>query len=813
MKASAATSFSCVFFFLSSILFAQTTPNSDGNYQQLRNIGLQSGSITVENLRFKRDSATFLLNAGTLCFVAPVNNKVTGAVFVGDGKLLLDPPIASERTSLSVFTKEKEYAETFDHLVLRFTDNTYEELKSAGKPANAPCDLDLLHNSAKVMRKEVNYNLDGRILQDVASTEPGGLFVAFVHGKHYDGKTLFTIDPHGAHSVYPEEISLETYNENKLGIWAAFHYTPEYASGAATSGQKNGVIHIDHQQLDTEFDKAGHLDGKAVVTFVSRAPGSKVVPFNLFRTLRVSSVTGQSGESLNFIQEDKNEDPQFWVILSRPLGKDERYEITVKYAGKDAVSAEGAGNYYPIARTSWYPNSAAGDFGEYTNYDMTFRIPKGMIIAATGTRISETSDGGHNVTVWKSESPLAVAGFNFGSFKKEDGKVAKPPMDVSSFANVNPPSWVDSVKQSEVGDPMGGLETSHIRSNCAVGSMNTTILNKKALGEAQYSLAVFSEYFGTLPYKQLAMTQQTASNYGQSWPMLVYLPITYLFDDTVRHCLGYPDTSAYFSIVAPHEVAHQWWGHMVGFNSYRDQWMSEGFAEMSASLYIQFLYNKEPQRYAKFWNDELKLLTERNKEGYRAIDAGPVTMGYRLNNSREGFGITRRLIYPKGAYVLQMVRMMMYDRQSGDQRFKETMRDFVTTYAGQSATTEDFKAVAEKHMTPTMDLEGNHKMDWFFNEYVYGTQLPNYKLDYSFELGPDGDFVLIMKLNQSGVSPEFRMLVPIYLELANGQVVRLGSARPAGNMTVEQKVSLKGVKEKPKRAMINYNFDVLATMN
>jgi len=112
-----------------------------------------------------------------------------------------------------------------------------------------------------------------------------------------------------------------------------------------------------------------------------------------------------------------------------------------------------------------------------------------------------------------------------------------------------------------------------------------------------------------------------------------------------------------------------------------------------------------------------------------------------------------------------------------------------------------------------MDLEGNHKMDWFFNEYVYGTQLPNYKLDYSFEPGPDGDFVLIMKLNQSGVSPEFRILVPIYLELANGQVVRLGSARPAGNMTVEQKVSLKGVKEKPKRAMINYNFDVLATMN
>ena len=63
------------------------------------------------------------------------------------------------------------------------------------------------------------------------------------------------------------------------------------------------------------------------------------------------------------------------------------------------------------------------------------------------------------------------------------------------------------------------------------------------------------------------------------------------------------------------------------------------------------------------------------------------------------------------------------------------MQDFVKTYGGRSATTEEFKAMVEKHMTRDMDLEGNQKMDWFFNEYVYGTQLPAYKLDYSFETG------------------------------------------------------------------------------
>ena len=56
-------------------------------------------------------------------------------------------------------------------------------------------------------------------------------------------------------------------------------------------------------------------------------------------------------------------------------------------------------------------------------------------------------------------------------------------------------------------------------------------------------------------------------------------------------------------------------------------------------------------------------------------------MGYRLNNSCTG-SIARELIYPKGAYILHMIRMMMWDRQNGDQNFKLLMKDFVTTYTG-----------------------------------------------------------------------------------------------------------------------------------
>jgi len=343
--------------------------------------------------------------------------------------------------------------------------------------------------------------------------------------------------------------------------------------------------------------------------------------------------------------------------------------------------------------------------------------------------------------------------------------------------------------------------------------MNTTGLNKKALAEGQLAFQLYTDYFGPSSFKHLQLTQQTACNFGQSWPELVWIPICYYFDTTVRHRLGVDwRDRGYWTVVTPHEVAHQWWGHTIGFNSGRDQWMSEGFSDFSASLYISTIAS-DPKKFIKFWNDEREILLERDAQGFRAIDVGPLTLGYRADNTRTGANVTRRLIYPKGAYILHMLRMMMRDRQTGDQRFKDTMQDFVKTYSGKAATTEDFKAMMEKHMTPEMDLEANHRLDWFFNEYVYGTQLPSYNLQSSFEPGSDGDMVFSFKLTQSNVNDKFRMVVPIYLEMADGNMLFLGRIRMVGNDSIEQKVPIKGLKTKPKAAVLNYYDDVLASPN
>ena len=773
--------------------------NSDPTYQALRDAGLSGESVSVNNLELKRDAGTFHLRSGTICFVAPVAGKVTGAVFSGDGNFVLDPPEA-EKKMLKLLTKENEFSENFTQMVLRFTDSTYDDLKKGGSAGGSSCDAGPLKDSQHTTRHKLKTNFESRILEDVLSPEPGGLFVAFIHGKRYNGQELYSIDPHEP----GEQVSFITYDENKYGQWASFPMAGEHHAGSV--GQP---MRIEHQTLDTTLEKNANLIGKAKTEFTAELDGMRVVPFDLFRTLRVRSVKAEDGQFLSFIQEDKNEDADFAVILPKALSRGEHFTVATEYEGKEAVTNEGGGNYFPVARSNWYPNNPASSFGEYATYDMTFRIPKGMQIAATGLRVSDSNEGGQNVTVWKSEAPQTVAGFSFGRFKVEEAKLEKPPYLIQSYANQQPPDWVSSLQQAASGDslPNQGSRASEM----SLGTMGTTGLNQKALAEGQLAVQLYTDYFGPSLFQHMQLTQQTACNFGQSWPELVWIPLCYYFDTTIRHQLGMDwGDRGYWKVVTPHEVAHQWWGHTVGFSSYRDQWMSEGFADMSASLYLT-LIEKNPKKFITFWNDERELLLEKDAQGFRAIDVGPLTMGYRTSNSRTGFDTTRRLIYPKGGYVLHMLRMMMHDRQTGDQQFKQMMQDFVKTYSGKAATTEDFKAIVEKHMTREMDLEGNHKMDWFFNEYVYGTQLPSYKLDSSFDTGPDGDIVLSFKLTQSNVDDKFRMLVPIYLEMPDGNVVFLGRGRIAGNQSFEQKVPLKGLKTRPKRAMLNYYDDVLAS--
>ena len=785
--------------------------NVDPTYQTLRQLAKVESDFTgnyavVNNLTLKRDAANFNLKSGELYFITPVDNRTTAAVFIGNGELTLTPPTQIEKNSLKIFTGEEGITEEFTHLVLRFTDKTLDEIKSSpnatmktGGPAAAQA-RELYRNNQDVVRKRLRDNRELRTLYDIYNPAHEGFFNAFIAGKRFN-KLVFVLDPFGVPGAYPEEVALLSYGETDGGLWTAFHRAEEYKNGTVSSGEDRRIIDITHHEIDAAI-KGSHLAATDRITFRNLLPGTRVVPFDLFRTLRVTKVQDGSGGELSFVQEGKDEDADFGVILPKPLDAGQTYQILVQYDGDEAVRDSGGGNFILVPRSTWYPGNANATL-DRAIFDMTFRYPNKYIFVGTGAQVEPDSrDGDLSVAKWSSgKTELAVAGFNYGRFKRKEVADKDSGYNVEFYGNLEVP---DELKRIQM--DIERAESQGIKTGTTLGSISTTAMADSALADAQNSMRLYNIYFGKLPYSRIAMTQQPAGFFGQAWPTLVYMPYLAFIDTTQRaQLLGTQGgTDTFWRYVAPHEIAHQWWGHIIGWDSYHDQWMSEGFAEFSASLYVQAIRGNE--KFLDFWEDQRqRIITSRPATRDRKpYTIGPVTQGYRLNSGKTG-AIAQFLIYPKGAYILHMLRMMMYKQgQGGDANFQAMMKDFVQTHFNQDVSTEDFKAIVEKHMTKEMDITKNGKMDWYFNEWVYGTEIPAYKLEYN--VGSDG--MLNGKLTQSGVSDNFVMLVPLYADFGKGWA-KLGSATIIGNSTIEIKnVKLPGV---PKRMAVCALNDVLAT--
>jgi aminopeptidase N len=202
-----------------------------------------------------------------------------------------------------------------------------------------------------------------------------------------------------------------------------------------------------------------------------------------------------------------------------------------------------------------------------------------------------------------------------------------------------------------------------------------------------------------------------------------------------------------------HEMAHQWWGIGVDAATYRDAWLSEGFAEFSGLWYTQvFLKDNE-----KFF----KLLEDRKRDiRARRSDVAPIGLGTRLIgiDHPQDYSL---MVYAKGAWVLQMLRNVMIDfRTMKEDAFTAMMQDFYQQYRGRRASTHDFQRVVEQHV--------NLPMDWFFNEWISGTAIPTYILSWHADPTTDHQYLLHVRVRQQDVPSDFVMPVPLDIEFKTG---------------------------------------------
>jgi hypothetical protein len=792
----------------------------DANYRALRD-GKLAESFNTENIVLQRDAGTLTFKSGELSLLAPVLGRQAVAVFTGEGHFHLKPALATETARLWFTIGAPEIDEEFDAALLYFTDGTVEEVRGQAKsgPVSAKNEAEFQKFHAQlrtrtetprssmeaVMFGEGIPNLEAEVLAELYNPAHAGSFMALLHA-HKHPQMRFLVRPQGAiPSMGPEEVALINVDPGgeQDGIWYMAHTVAEIRAHTNSSSEEKHLIATEHYQMDVHVGHNDHLAANTALRFRAVRDGDRVIALSLLPHLRVSSAS-LDGKTIDFIQEGVKQDAELSLILPEPTVKDHVYTAEMEYEGNKVISKEGSGNYSVDARENWYP--AASVFRDRATYDITFHSPKGLTLVGVGKLASEKHEGGDVVSEWKSDEPLLVAGFNYGEFKKKERVDDVSKTTLEAYATTEPPDWLKSVSESPL-DDLGAMQ----RGGRGTGGIMLTpsAMADHVLVDALNAVRLYTHWYGPTAFERLAVTQQPAFNFGQSWPTLIYLPISAFLDPTMRwRLLGrntFRFSKEFINVVTAHEVAHQWWGHTVGWASYHDNWLSEGFADFSAGLFLEATQPTTDDSQ-KFWDSERRRLLEKNQFGFRLNDAGPLWMGIRLN-SFKAHGADQAVTYAKGAFVLHMLRYLMWDRQTGDQAFIEMMHDFLTTYHGKCASTEDFQRMAEKHMRPDMDLEKNGHLNWFFLEWVYSTDVPSYRLDYTLADAEGGKTLLTMKIAQEGVGPLFKMIVPVYLDY-DGKLAKLGTVPLAGNASSnELKITLA---KRPRRVLLNANDDILA---
>jgi hypothetical protein len=745
-------------------------------YKQIRNAPLDSSKvITVKDLVIKKDVAEFRLKKGSLYFQEPVLDHITGGVFIGEGIFRLTPPDKMKRKGLSRITEGKILELPFKELCIYFTDQTYAEVTKQISPGSGTIDSKakkVLANLKKDLKEDFGWNIPARIAADYASGKPGKFFVAFFKDKD---KYRFKIEP-----KHWEEITLYKYKSKRLEDFVRREYL---YSADAMDEDSSFTMEVDTQayRLDVILEKNQRLHGIEEVEFTSLVDSERMLHMNLSPRLRVESVYMGKAEC-SFIQEDKEEDADFWVLFPEPLIKGKTNTLTITYSGEKVVKNAGGGNYYVGSRISWYPN-----FGvprDKALYRINYRVPKGKTILSTGILVNQWEDDYGTHSTWDSEIPFTVAGFNYGKFDVDCQKDSL--IEVSCYTNRGLQDDLFVLKKALE-------ESSWLRQELMMHpqELTTKKMTKDAAVQGYNAYNVFTHYFGEIPYRKIIISQQTSGSYGQSWPTLIYFPYTALLKPSVRDRFGLEED--FYKTVAAHEVAHQWWGHAVSNESYLDMWLSEGFAEYSAALYTQQVEgNKNFIVFIKNLREEIlgKI------EGGILNDVGPVCWGKHLNTIEGDKNYD--LVYCKGAYILHMLRMMLYDYNNmSDDSFIWMMKDYVASHAGKNASNASFQAIVEKYF--------GQNMDWFFDQWVYGTDIPSYEYEYSATPSGDGKYILTISVTQKDVPYDFKMPFPFIVNFEKGHSVI--KVETIGSFTAKREIKVPSV---PKSIIPNPWESVLA---
>ena len=767
----------------------------------------------IEGGALQVDRFVFELTGGDLYLLPRPDERVTVAVYLGGGVVRCYPPDGVEHQQLRKFLDADFLAEEFDRFVFWLAGPAGARLRAlaGGAPGRqARRANDLLADRREALLERQRENPDSRLLLDLLRPAPHRAdprrppyFYAQVDGDDH-GWFSIEIEPRAR-----EEVAVFRFDRrNVRNTWLGFHALAEFDGAAAaqahgfprgpeTAGddrrdrdggrdardlglsprtlvpEREGWtprVAVPRIDVDLALEGDGDAAASAALLVEARQPLA-ALRLRISRYIEVTDVRWRTelpadagsvrrsrllagaqtaaappadpsepaalhGTPLHYVQEthgrllgDDYHEPWVTIALPRPVAAGERFILELAWRGPLVERLRTARGFLLKDTRHWIPMHPDN---RRSLLRLTYRVPERYQVASGMTRVDERVAGGTRIAEWVADEPVRGMAFSMGRFAvtavDEAGR-----LPITVYEN-----------RSQTGFAPGAL--------------------RRTIADLEGAIRVYADYFGPYPFRALNVAE-TVTYAGQAFPGLVLLSF---------QAFGVLHTGV-AELFRAHEVAHQWWGAAVHWEDYRDQWISEGFSHYAAALYALIGLEDEDQFQDILDAWRLDVLGEVNvgqgagrhygvrPEVIRRSDgheSGPVVAGYRLNSSDTPVDY-QILAYEKGAFILHMLRMMLTDLETGDDtRFRGLMRGFFRDHRRRPASTRTFEAaVARAFGAP---------MDWFFDQWVYGVDVPTYRpeLRTSRVLDQPSPYLLHGVVRQEDVPDGFRMPVPIRVRFA-----------------------------------------------
>jgi hypothetical protein len=709
----------------------------------------------IDSLTIIRGNAEFHLGAGELTLFDFGWDRPSAMVFAGPVRFIYKPPDEIEHYQLHKFTGKDTLDCEFDTISFFFTvelDN-FPDTSLFVRQEPKKRHREILEQAHKDAFDHFGVFMPNRILYDFLNEDTGKYFYADFRIKKFD------------HLVYRENIFADDYYRlYKLRRSGGYKTYDVYGGYSEDEGcpSKRGIMPIDikHYNIESKIETSGEMVCKCRIYFAPLKKDIKYLNLMWYCKNKPLSAFDPNGDSLKVI--NKKEQWGLGFVLNKPLPDSGENYIEILYESPSLINTWGI--FHMVGGAYWYPHN---EYWDRATFDLTYDCPMQFEIVSCGELMDTTIANERSISHWQIDMPVEYVSFAIGTFEKKDFQIEGLP-EIKVYMSRNIPHR-DLVNYFVF--YYGELTTKDMVS--AVGA------------DVMASMLYFTQLYGLCPFVTVKAIEVPGA-YGQGSPGLVqYSWLTYQFQDLIGSHEQF----------RAHEISHQWWGHVLDYESYRDVWIIEGLAEYSAFLYYQELV-RNVDAWMKVLDEWRKYIKHGKGGGSQGTKAGPMILGQRLSSSKSSDYTP--VVYTKGAYIFHMLRYLMHDYNTdSDDRFIAFLRDLLERFKYEPITTEALRVVLEKHLQTDMT--------WFFDQWVYGIHIPEYTFAYDTQQDAEGNYLVSCNVKQKNVPDDFKMVVPLMLHFEGGKFAykKIWVDQPV------TEVQLPPLPMKPTRIELNPNYAVL----